>query len=183
MLELRNVSLASGPAAEAAWLLRDISARFSLGRLHAVVGPSGCGKSTLLKVIAGVRQPNEGSVHWEGRDLDVHDLAPHEIGYVPQFSIAFDFLTVAESVEISLRLRVGGLSQTEREARTTHFLTEVGLEDIADRRVGILSGGQKRRLALALEMVSEPLLLLCDEVTSGLDAKSENEVVHLLSRI
>jgi len=183
MLELRNVTLASGPMTEERWLLRGINARFPEGQFHAVVGPSGCGKSTLLKVIAGVRQPNEGSVHWAGRDLDEHDLAPHEIGYVPQFSIAFDLLRVDESIETTLRLRVGGLSKDERAGRSARFLSEVGLAEIAGRRVGVLSGGQKRRLALSLEIASEPLLLLCDEVTSGLDPKSESEIVHLLHRI
>ena len=62
-----------------------------------------------------------GSVHWAGRDLDEHDLAPNEIGYVPQFGIAFDLLTVGESVETALRLRVGGLDAEERAARTPAF--------------------------------------------------------------
>ncbi len=181
MLELRGVSVVSTRAAEENRLLDAIDARFAPGQLHAVVGPSGCGKSTLLKVIAGVRQPNEGGVFWAGRDLEVHDLAPNEIGYVPQFGIAFDLLTVGESIETALRLRVGGLSERETSrARAAHFLVEAGLAEIADRRVGILSGGQKRRLALALEMVSEPHFLLCDEVTSGLDPKAESEIVHLL---
>ena len=64
---------------------------------------------------------HDGSVHWAGRDLDEHDLAPNEIGYVPQFGIAFDLLTVGESVETALRLRVGGLSAEERAARTAAF--------------------------------------------------------------
>jgi ABC-type multidrug transport system ATPase subunit len=183
MLELRNVSLFAGRSGEERWLLNAINARFPKGQLHAVVGPSGCGKSTLLKVIAGVRQPDSGTVHWSGRNLDEQDLAPHEIGYVPQFSIAFDRLRVGESIETSLLLRVGGLSKEQRDERSARFLSEVGLTEIGDRRVGILSGGQKRRLALALEMVSEPLLLLCDEVTSGLDPKSESEIVQLLHNI
>src|SRR6266550_5711704 len=64
MLELRNITLASGPVVEERWLLRAINAQFPEAQFHAVVGPSGCGKSTLLKVIAGVCQPDEGSVHW-----------------------------------------------------------------------------------------------------------------------
>ncbi len=183
MLELREVSVVSSRGATESRLLDAVTAQFAPGQLHAVVGPSGCGKSTLLKAIAGVHQPNEGGVFWAGRDLDRHDLAPNEIGYVPQFGIAYDLLTVAESIETALSLRVGGLSAEEREERTTHFLTEVGLAEIADRRVGLLSGGQKRRLALALEMVSEPHFLLCDEVTSGLDPKSESEIVHLLHHL
>jgi ABC-type multidrug transport system ATPase subunit len=183
MLELRGVSVVSTRRAEENRLLDAVDARFAPGQLHAVVGPSGCGKSTLLKVIAGVRQPNDGGVFWAGRDLEVNDLAPNEIGYVPQFGIAFDLLTVGESVATALRLRVAGLSAAERLERARHFLVETGLAEIAERRVGILSGGQKRRLALALEMVSEPHFLLCDEVTSGLDPKAESEIVHLLHNL
>ncbi|MDQ3197874.1 MAG: ATP-binding cassette domain-containing protein [Verrucomicrobiota bacterium] len=183
MLELREVSVVSTRAATESRLLNSITAHFAPGQLHAVVGPSGCGKSTLLKAIAGVQQPNEGGVFWAGRDLDRHDLAPNEIGYVPQFGIAFDLLTVAESVATALSLRVGGLSEAERAGRTARFLSEVGLTETGERRVGVLSGGQKRRLALALELVSEPHFLLCDEVTSGLDPKSEGEIVHLLHHL
>ena len=183
MLELQELSLAAPRAPEEAWLLHEISARFPPGHLCAIVGPSGCGKSTLLKVIAGVREPDGGAVRWEGRDLEEKDLEPQEIGYVPQFSIAFDLLTVEESIETALRLRVGGISHRERWARTAGILADVGLTEIATRRVHVLSGGQKRRLALALEMVSSPMLLLCDEVTSGLDPKAEDEIVRLLRKL
>src|SRR4051812_1518502 len=180
MLELKNVSLPANRPGEEAWLLHEISARFPPGHLCAIVGPSGSGKSTLLKLIAGIRVPDEGTVHWNGRDLEEQDLEPQEIGYVPQFSVAFDQLTVAESVETAVRLRVGGITDADREQQTTTLLESVGLAEIRERRVRILSGGQKRRLALALEMVSSPVLLLCDEVTSGLDPKAEDEVVRLL---
>jgi len=165
-------------------LLQDISAHFPRGHLCAIVGPSGSGKSTLLKVIAGIREPDEGTVHWEGRDLAAErDLDPHEIGYVPQFGISFDLLTVAESVDTALRLRVGGMNRHAREERVDEILRDAGIEDLVDRRVAVLSGGQKRRLALAVEMATQPVLLLCDEVTSGLDTKSEDEIVHLLRRL
>ncbi|HYR58385.1 MAG TPA: ABC transporter permease, partial [Chthoniobacteraceae bacterium] len=111
------------------------------------------------------------------------DMDPHEIGYVPQFSIAFDLLSVRESVDDALRLRVAGLTAAEREERVEKILREVGLDQIADRRARVLSGGQKRRLALALEMVSTPHLLLCDEVTSGLDPKAEDEIAKLMFQL
>ena len=186
MLEVREVSLAAGtsPDGDPLLLLQDISAHFPRGHLCAIVGPSGSGKSTLLKVIAGIREPEEGTVHWEGRDLATErDLDPHEIGYVPQFGISFDLLTAGESVDTALRLRVGGLNWREREERADEILRDAGIEDLVDRRVAVLSGGQKRRLALAVEMATQPVLLLCDEVTSGLDTKSEDEIVHLLRRL
>jgi len=184
MLELKEVSLQLGNAPDDQLLLSELNIRFPKKHFAAVLGPSGCGKSTLLKVIAGLREPTLGHVAWEGRDLSEDgDMDPHEIGYVPQFSIAYDLLTVWESVDSTLSLRVSGLSRDEREARLEQILKEVGLDEIADRQVRVLSGGQKRRLALALELVSAPHLLLCDEVTSGLDPKAEDEIANLMHEI
>ena len=184
MLELQEVSLQLGDSPEDQILLNEVSARFRRKHFAAIIGPSGCGKSTLLKVIAGLRESTHGSISWDGRDLaEEGDMDPHEIGYVPQFSIAFELLTVIENLDSALRLRVSGLDAEEREAHLNRILREVGIEEIADRQVRVLSGGQKRRLALALEMLSSPHLLLCDEVTSGLDPKAEDEIARLMHGI
>ncbi len=184
MLELQQVSLQLGDQPDDQLLLAEVSTRFPKKHFAAILGPSGCGKSTLLKVIAGLREPTLGHVEWDGRNLSADgDLDPHEIGYVPQFSIAYDLLTVWESVESALRLRVSGLDADEQEERLEQILRDVGLEEISEREVRVLSGGQKRRLAMALEMVSSPHLLLCDEVTSGLDPKAEDEIAKLMHRL
>lgn len=150
----------------------------------AIVGPSGCGKTTLLKTIAGLNPESDGSLWWNSRNLSEDgDLEPHEIGYVPQFSIAYDQLTVDESIEAATRLRVKTRGSRELDERIDKVLEETGLAAIADRPVSVLSGGQKRRLGLAMELVSHPKLLLCDEVTSGLDPRSEREIVNLLHDI
>ncbi len=152
----------------------------------AIVGPSGCGKTTLLNTIAGLNQMSEGSIFWKGRDLEEDgDLEPAELGYVPQFSIAYDELTVDESIEAVTKLRVKTSNLDELDLRIDRVLEETGLASIADRYVKVLSGGQKRRLGLAMELVTDPTLLLCDEVTSGLDPRSERDIVrrlHALSR-
>ncbi|MEQ1861012.1 MAG: ATP-binding cassette domain-containing protein [Chthoniobacteraceae bacterium] len=177
MLELQDLSL----QVDGHTLLAEISARLPRRHLVAVLGPSGCGKSTLLKAIAGLREHTAGQVRWEGRDLSHEgDLDPHEIGYVPQFSIAYERLTVWENIEAASRLRVSGLTTDDRHAVLDGVLKDTGLTDIADRFVRLLSGGQRRRLALALELVSAPHLLLADEVTSGLDPNAEDEIVKLL---
>ncbi len=181
MLELRAVSC-HAPGDPDRLLLNKVNLRFPRGHFGAIVGPSGCGKSTLIKVISGIIAPSDGAVFWDGRDLDTEeDLPPGEIGYVPQFSIAYDDLTVAENILTAFRLRVTGLDEDQRAKRTDRLLDQVGLDGIADRRTKVLSGGQKRRLALALELVSSPSLLLCDEVTSGLDIASEDDIVQRLS--
>lgn len=180
MLELKEVSLQRSSAT----ILHEVSLVLPRGHFTAIVGASGCGKSTLLKAVAGLAEHSSGSVHWEGRDLsDEGDLDPTEVGYVPQFSIAYDLLDVWESVEASLRLRVKGMPREQSDSLIGDILRQVGLEEIGDRRVGVLSGGQKRRLALAMELVTSPALLLADEVTSGLDPKSEEEVLRLMHRL
>jgi len=184
VLELKDLSFLVPGKPEEIVLLGDLSAKIPPGQFVAIVGPSGCGKSTLLKLIAGICEPTFGQLFWKGRDLEADgDFAPHEVGYVPQFSIAYELLTVRENLDATLRLRVKGLSRSEREERAEAILRQVGLEAIADRPVKVLSGGQRRRLALALELTTNPDLLLCDEVTSGLDPKAEDELVTLLRNL
>jgi ABC-type multidrug transport system ATPase subunit len=183
VLELEELSLQVHPGGEAVTLLSEISAHFPNRHFAAIVGPSGCGKSTLLKTIAGLREATGGHVRWDRIDLSEEDMDPHEIGYVPQFSIAYELLTARESIEIALGLRMRANAGESKAARVTQILSDVGLEDIADRRVQLLSGGQRRRLALAMEIVSSPHLLLCDEATSGLDPKAEDEIVRLMHQL
>ena len=181
MLELKEVSFTIRKNGEDVPLVDRVSIRVPQGHFMAIVGPSGCGKTTLLKTIAGLNPESGGSLFWDSRDLSKEgDFSPSEIGYVPQFSIAYDPLTVDESVEAATRLRVRNQSTAELDQRIDRVLEETGLSPISDRQVKVLSGGQKRRLGLAMELVSDPKLLLCDEVTSGLDPRSEREIVRLL---
>lgn len=182
MLEARQIALEieQGKDEQPLFLLRDINFCVPKGHFMAIVGPSGCGKTTLLKAIAGIKETTEGSFWWEGRNLEEEgDFDPSEIGYVPQFSIAHEELTVDECVENAARLRVKADEDTLNDLIDS-VLAETGMTEIADRPVKLLSGGQKRRLALAMELVSSPKILLCDEVTSGLDPRSEREIVELL---
>jgi ABC-type multidrug transport system ATPase subunit len=184
VLELRDLQFSVRKDGEDLHLLEQVSVRIPPGHFVAIVGPSGCGKSTLLKTIAGINLESGGDLFWDGRNLSADgDLEPHEFGYVPQFSIAYEQLTVEESIDNAIRLRVRTRSRAEVEQRADEIILQVGLDAIRDRRVAVLSGGQKRRLGLALELATNPRLLLCDEVTSGLDPKSENEIVNLLHRL
>ncbi|MET0253247.1 MAG: ATP-binding cassette domain-containing protein [Terrimicrobiaceae bacterium] len=181
VLELRDVTLSIRQEGEIKPLLADVSAIFPRGHFAAILGPSGCGKSTLLKVITGIAHgEEEGEIYWDERDLIHHDFSPSEIGYVPQFGITHEDLTVGESVSYSIKLRVRGMSGDALDEATVRILDEVNMTEFAGRLVRVLSGGQKRRLALAMELASKPAMLLCDEVTSGLDPQSEDEIVTLL---
>lgn len=163
-------------------LLTGISARYPAGHFGAIVGPSGCGKSTLLKLIAGILPGYGGNIHWQGRCLEEEDLPAHELGYVPQFSCVQPFLTVEENLSYTARLRRNGTPQSIAEL-VHKTLEDTGLGELRHRRAGVLSGGQLRRLSLAMELTTQPNLLLADEVTSGLDPKSEEEITLLLSRL
>jgi ABC-type multidrug transport system ATPase subunit len=181
VLKLQDVSLFVGRGESITPILADVNLRLPRQHFTAVIGPSGCGKSTLLKVIAGIANGDEeGHLLWNDRDLANEDFAPTEIGYVPQFGIAHDELTTAESILAAVRLRLRSDHAGHLEEVAERTLAEVGLTEFADRRVGVLSGGQKRRLALAMEIACAPAILLCDEVTSGLDAQAEDDIVHLI---
>ena len=184
MLSLNNISLRAGNNSEAKVLLDQVSFSVNEGEFVAVIGTSGSGKSTLLKLVAGIYEQHLGDIFWQGRNL-VHDedMSPSDVGYIPQFSIAYDYLTVWENIESAMQLRVKGLNREKRSQRIERILKETGLASIQDRLARLLSGGEKRRLALAMELVGNPVLLLSDEVTSGLDPTSEDDIVNLLHRL
>ena len=183
MLELREVTVTAGDGEEAPVLLSEVTARFPRGEVCALLGPSGSGKTTLVRAVAGIAGTSTGSLHWEGMDLDLEDLPPSQIGYVPQFTISHENLTAEENIVLALRLRVAGLSGAALGERAIELLDLTGLASAAQTLSKHLSGGQRRRLALAMSLAREPPLLLCDEVTRGLDARSEREILELLRRI
>lgn len=181
MLKAEKIVFEIEREGEALRLLDEVSFELKGGHFMAIVGSSGSGKTTLLKAIAGIQAETDGQFSWKGKVFDENnDFEPGEVGYVPQFSIAYDQLSVDESIEVAARLKVKFPSLDILDDTLDRVLEETGLLEIADRKVKILSGGQKRRLSLAMELVSSPQLLLCDEVTSGLDPRSEKEIVSLL---
>lgn len=184
MLILDNIFYQISTQHSSQLILQSINASFTTPSFSAILGPSGCGKSTLLKIIAGILEPAQGNIFWNGRNLATEgDLLPGQIGYVPQFSIAHENLTVVENIRIACQLRVSKISSTDLQEKVKNLLNDVGLQEAADRPARLISGGQKRRLALAMELASTPTLLLCDEVTSGLDPQSETEILHLLHQL
>lgn len=180
MLILKNICFTIRKDEEKINLIKDNNLKIGKGSFVAVVGPSGCGKTTLLKIIAGINEQSSGKITWNERDLAEQDFSPIELGYVPQFSIAYDELTVQESINIAINIRVKTKDKSHAQNIYNRIVNHTGLDKLCDRRVKVLSGGQKRRLSLALELVTNPRVLLCDEVTSGLDPKSENEIVSLM---
>ena len=183
-IDLKDVTLCISQGNRSIPLLFEVQASFPRGHFAAVMGPSGCGKSTLLKVIAGFASGlADGEILWNGENIALEGRSASEIGYVPQFNIAYDELTVGECVTYAAKLKLAGLNREAVNATVATILAEVGMTEFRNQRANVLSGGQKRRLALAMELVSKPAMLLCDEVTSGLDPQSEDEVVRLLHRL
>ncbi len=165
-------------------LLDDVSIAVGAGELVAIVGPSGAGKTTLLGAIAGIAPVSSGVVRLDGVDLHGNGaMFRGVIGYVPQDDIVHRELSVRRTVAYTARLRLPS-STTDEEIDTavTSVLDTVGLTHVADRKVDLLSGGQRKRASIAVELVSEPRVFLLDEPTSGLDPATSAELVaHLRS--
>ncbi|GGO90785.1 FHA domain-containing protein [Wenjunlia tyrosinilytica] len=150
--------------------------------LLAVVGPSGAGKSTLLNALTGLRPAEQGTVLYDGRDLyrDYAELR-QRIGLVPQDDILHSQLTVRRALGYAAELRFpGDTAKAERQARVDEVIHELGLDARVDQPIHSLSGGQRKRVSVALELLTKPSLLFLDEPTSGLDPGMDRSVMHML---
>ncbi|WP_327692767.1 ABC transporter ATP-binding protein/permease [Streptomyces sp. NBC_00459] len=150
--------------------------------LLAVVGPSGAGKSTLLNALTGLRPADHGTVLYDGRDLyrDYAELR-QRIGLVPQDDILHAQLTVRGALTYAAELRFPqDTAKAERRARVDEVVRELGLEQRVHQPVHSLSGGQRKRVSVALELLTKPSLLFLDEPTSGLDPGMDRSVMHML---
>jgi putative ABC transport system ATP-binding protein len=153
----------------------------------ALMGPSGSGKSTLLNLLAGIDRPTSGSVRIAGQEvtrLSEGDLAPwrhRHIGFIFQFYNLIPVLTAFENVELPLTLT--RLTRAQRKVKVETALQVVGLGNRMDHYPRQLSGGQEQRVAIARAVVTDPTLLLADEPTGDLDAKSAEDVLDLLGQL
>ncbi|MCK9903522.1 hypothetical protein CC117_17065 [Parafrankia colletiae] len=176
--EVQGVSVFAGPKQ----LMHDMTFRLPGRSLLGVVGPSGAGKSTLLNALTGFRPADVGSVRYAGRDLYAeYDELRRRIGYVPQADPLHAQLTVREALEYGAELRFpADTTAPERRARVEEVIGELGLTAHADTAVSRLSGGQKKRTSVALELLTRPSLLFLDEPTSGLDPANDQSVMETL---
>lgn len=163
-------------------LLDDVSFGLEGSSLVAVIGPSGAGKSTLLKALIGAQKATEGEVYYDGRDLyDNYEDLRHRIGVVPQDDVVHPELTVRQALRYAAELRFpDDLDKEPREERVEEVIDELGLTAHADTQVARLSGGQRKRTSVALELLTRPSLLFLDEPTSGLDPGLDKRVMLTL---
>lgn len=175
-LDVRAASVTAGDVK----IVRDVSLSLQSGELVAVLGPSGSGKSTLLRAMTGFR-PGQGRVHLCGRDLyaDFEELKTL-VGFVPQDDVVHLGLTVEKTLDYAAQLRLHAeMPDVRRQAVVRSVLAQVELTDRAGVRVRNLSGGQRKRVSIAVELLAQPPLLFLDEPTSGLDPALEARTMQL----
>jgi ABC-type multidrug transport system ATPase subunit len=173
-----SVTLPSGKV-----LLDDVSFRLGERCLLGIIGPSGAGKSTLLGALTGMRPATAGSVLYDGRDLyENYAELRHRIGLVPQENILHMHLSAHRALGYAAELRFSpDTSPAEREQRIGEVLGELSLAEHADTPTASLSGGQQKRVNVALELLTRPSLLVLDEPTSGLDPGLDLSVMEMMS--
>ena len=152
--------------------------------LLAVMGPSGCGKSTLLKALNGDSPPSSGRVYISGLELNEnYDYLKTQIGYVPQDDIVHRELTVEQSLFYAAKLRLEHSDSTFINQKIEQVLKDLNIEHIRQNLVGKISGGQRKRVSIAVEILTDPLILFLDEPTSPLDPQTIEEFLQILRNL
>jgi putative ABC transport system ATP-binding protein len=187
VLQLEGVRRTFHIGAEPVEALGGVSLTVERGEWVAVVGPSGCGKSTLLNLLGAVDQPSAGRVLVDGedvgrmRDREATAFRLRRVGFVFQRFYLLPVLTARENVE--LPMSEAGVGKVERRARARELLAYVGLAGRENHRPAQLSGGEQQRVAIARALANRPALLLADEPTGELDARTGRDVIDLLGRL
>lgn len=169
--------------------IHTMSFRAESGRMIGIMGASGAGKSTLLSVLNGTNPPSEGEVLLNG--ISIHkdkDKIKGHIGFVSQDDLLIEDLTVFENLYFNARLCFGNLTEEEIREKVDNVLRNLGLYDIRNMKVGSplnkkISGGQRKRLNISLELIREPAVLFLDEPTSGLSSRDSENIVDLLNEL
>ena len=164
--------------------MHNLSFSLKNGEMLAIMGGSGTGKTTLLSLLNGTLKPQEGTITINGHDIS-EPAAKALIGYVPQDDLLIEELTVYQNLWFTAKLCFEGMTDEQLGRRVTKVLKDLGLDAIKDLKVGsainkYISGGQRKRLNIALELIREPAVLFLDEPTSGLSSADTEKVINLL---
>jgi putative ABC transport system ATP-binding protein len=184
---LRQVEKVYGDGPQQVKVLDRVDIDLPAGDFIALMGPSGSGKTTLLNMVAGIDRPTRGKVEVAGEDLGslgesaLARFRSRHVGFIFQFYNLIPVLTAYENVELPLLLTK--LSRAERDKHVRTALDIVGLSDRVKHYPRQLSGGQEQRVAIARAVVTDPTVLLADEPTGDLDARSAEEILTLLQRL
>jgi len=184
LIEIRDLSKVYERGRQKVEVLHRIELDVEAGDFLALMGPSGSGKTTLLNLIGGLDQPSGGSISVDGQRIDTLGAGAlakwraAKVGFVFQFYNLMPMLSAQRNVELPLLLTK--LAGAERRRRAAIALQLVGLADRAAHKPAELSGGQQQRVSIARAIVSDPMLLVCDEPTGDLDRQSAADVLGLL---
>ena len=152
--------------------------------LLAIMGPSGCGKSTLLKSLNGESPPTKGNVLIFNQDLITnYEYLKTQIGYVPQDDIVHNQLTVEQSLFFAAKLRIANISKSDIELKINKILSELNISHIKKNLISDISGGQRKRVSIAIELLTDPMLLFLDEPTSPLDPQTIEDFLNILKSL
>lgn len=181
-VDVSNAWVTRGRGKKAFVTLRGVSLSVRPGELVGIIGGSGAGKSTVLNAMCGYLRPSSGKVYINGVDLYENlDSVKKTIGYVPQSDIVYDNLTLHDMLMYTARLRLPeDAGKAEREAAISRAIETVGLSEKRDSLIRSLSGGQRKRASIAVELLSDPSLLFLDEPASGLDPGTERSLIGSL---
>ncbi len=165
-------------------VLHDVSFSLEPGELVALVGGSGAGKTTLLEILAGLRAPSAGQITHDGLAVDTGAASSSGVGYVPQDDIIHLEMPLRRTLQYAARLRLpAGTSSTQADRAVDETLRNLDLADRGDVPVRMLSGGQRKRASIAVELLARPRTFFLDEPTSGLDPSTSAEVLRVLRRL
>jgi ABC-type multidrug transport system ATPase subunit len=182
---VENLSVMAGKGRDRRQLLRNLSTAIPESSFVSVIGASGCGKSTFLRALAGIQPISSGRVLLAGHEVgSLRQHLPLAVGYLPQFGAFHGDLTVAEILNFAAALRLpASVPRATREQWCQHVIDLARIRAFLPQKYRTLSGGQMRRIALAEELIGDPAFLLLDELTSGLDAYSEHELMVWLREL
>ena len=167
--------------------LQGIDLKINQGDFSVIMGPSGCGKSTMLNIIGGLDKTTSGEVKFDGKDFnslsnkELSIIRRNQIGFVFQNYNLLPVLTAYENAEYVLMLQEMPVSQ--RKEKVMHFFKEMGLDGLENRLPRELSGGQQQRVAIARAVVSDPLLVLADEITANVDSETAQSLLLLMDKL
>jgi len=167
--------------------LQGIDLKINQGDFSVMMGPSGCGKSTMLNIIGGLDKATSGEVKFDGKDFnsltnkELSIIRRNQIGFVFQNYNLLPVLTAYENAEYVLMLQEMPISQ--RKEKVMHFFKEMGLDGLENRFPRELSGGQQQRVAIARAVVSDPLLVLADEITANVDSETAQSLLLLIEKL
>jgi phospholipid/cholesterol/gamma-HCH transport system ATP-binding protein len=184
VIEIKNLRKSFGPQE----VLKNVSLRLNDGENLAVLGKSGSGKSVLIKCIVGLLKPDGGTINVFDKnvtELDEKEMSEmrQKIGFLFQSGALYDSMTVRQNLEFPLRRIKKDLSKKEIEEKINEALESVGLADALNKMPSQLSGGMRKRISLARTIVVDPMIMLYDEPTTGLDPVTSDEISSLINAV